>query len=225
MKKDEKGRAFNTNRYQRGDDSSTPLPLSTLSCHELNPRLMCLIIHWHILCFLSKHFKSCIEVKPLNTSTHASYPHSITAVIPSQLCTSSSEPMQCMESSAPCWLTVRTAANDWTWTRSASSPAGQLDWIRSSSTAGRAGPHQCSPSSTCSSRPHRASGAQRHLSSSLTSDPQLERRSGNTGEIPAVFSQQHLLFQTTQSIWSSRTPVIIIDLQLERRSGILGGCS
>ncbi|KAK6295713.1 hypothetical protein J4Q44_G00334260 [Coregonus suidteri] len=38
---------------------------------------MCPLIHWHIECFLSKHFKSsCTEVKPLNFSTHASYPHS-----------------------------------------------------------------------------------------------------------------------------------------------------
>ncbi|KAK6295530.1 hypothetical protein J4Q44_G00347560 [Coregonus suidteri] len=46
---------------------------------------MCPLIHWHIECFPSKHFKSCPAlVKPLNTSTHTSYPHSITAVIPFQ---------------------------------------------------------------------------------------------------------------------------------------------
>uniref|UniRef100_A0A4W5KWZ4 Si:ch211-157b11.12 n=1 Tax=Hucho hucho TaxID=62062 RepID=A0A4W5KWZ4_9TELE len=46
---------------------------------------MCPLIHWHIKWFLSKHFKSCPAlVKPLNTLTHASYPHSITAVIPFQ---------------------------------------------------------------------------------------------------------------------------------------------
>ena len=117
---------------------STPLPLSTFFWHELKPSLMCLLIHWHIECFPSKHceypinflsllhvesitytvtllmilllawtnsflallsncivccliyffvfpVKSCPAlVKPLNTSTHASYRHSITAVIPFQ---------------------------------------------------------------------------------------------------------------------------------------------
>jgi hypothetical protein len=60
--------------------------------------LFCLTVHCVVIvlsycalccyCFVFL-VKSCPEVKPLNTSTHASYPHSITAVIPFQHCVSS----------------------------------------------------------------------------------------------------------------------------------------